>query len=660
MNKRLLILSLLFITMISFSQNQTKTNWRFSKSPSTISNTRVSDIDVKTQYDIYGMSLRFQKDFTGINYWADPSLPEMYIVTGVAAIDPVIYIPSTVLGPIRLKFDVKPPQVRLQRVQNGEVNPVWDWITGPVDTFGFSASSFQQWECHYDPQFGYINVMGSNPLRFYEKQVERLDTTFHSVGGNDAYDPHDLKYFMDGNDTLVFDTQHWNTEKILCKNMQGGWIGIYETDIADTNQSKINDLPCLQTRFLGTDFAEYYHPNSIDVMRWNGDTLLVGVSERHTSLIRFVWFIKRIDGKYATAPAFRLGSCADAFNEITTRNGCFNIEGGHDFRFIKTFGDSVVCSYYDNHACSGGAKSLLFTLYPRTKQLTLLDSVKPIDDQEIASQGLGSSRKILGNDKSYAAIKSAETIVNWAGNRTDSYDTLRLNFPPLGIDTLMYVPASGQLNEPGSINIFKGDQNHTQLFGMEFGFFPDNMFDRISGKIQVGVVYRSNAYLPGEIKFPKQPKIACRLVSADSVELSVAGIEVQMWSTGDTTSTIIVSRNYPDRKYLVRGKTDSTMRGWLYSEPFRLRNSSCFVTGISQVKSTSLFINIFPNPSNGMVYIDTREDIVTIRIQNMLGETVYGEPFSNSINMSLFAKGTYFITFTSKNGAEMTKKLLLQ
>lgn len=615
----------------------------------------------KNQNDVYGSVLKFHNQFTKFGYWADPSMPEMYVLTGVAAIDPRISLRVNWFGTIKevpLIFDRKAPAVRLFHIKNGEVFPVWDWITGPVDTAGFSDQSFQQWENYYDENLHqYVNAMGSNGYRFFEQQVERLDSTFHSVGGNDISDPHDIQFIIHKGDTLMFHQfSSWMYSTMECVNNKKGVIGRFTTTEDDTLQSKIDVLPCLNNRFLGSGEKEFYHTNSIDMVEWNGDSLLVGTSERHTNLIRFAWFVRQIDGTYQTSPAFRLGANQDLFNEITCLNGDLNIQAGHDFRFIQKYNDSIVCSYYDNHACGSGGKAIIFTLYPRTKQMVLLDSVRPMGDESLTSQGMGSARKILSQDRSYSSVINAPWCINWNSEYASGRDTL--TFPGTIIVDTFYSPKTPGLDEiGGGIDIII---NHQKKIGLSFGNIETVNFtpvlsgiDLIGIKIntQAAPVYRSNAYLPGEIKFPTQPQIQCRPYNTDSVELYLddSTFLIEMWSTGDTTASIKVRKNSVVPFYLVRGKTDLGMRGLLYSQPFKLNDGGSITTGITQ-QSNEQF-NVYPNPTNGSVQIETVEKI-TVQIFNSIGVLVSTQELQeglNQVDLSTFPAGIYFLQGKSEN-----------
>ncbi len=618
-----------------------------------------SQVVVKNQNDVYGTSLKFHNMFTKFGYWIDPSMPEMYSLTGVAAIDPRISLRVNWLGQIKevpLIFDRKAPAVRLFHIKDGEVFPVWDWITGPVDTAGFSDQSFQQWECYYDYKLNqFVNAMGSNGYRFFPQQVERLDESFHSIGGNNISDPHDAQYIEHHEKLLMFHEYSWGPySNMECVEAETGIVlGRFSTEPEDTIQSKIDILPCLDNRFLGSGEKEFYHTNSIDMIEWGEDSLLVATSERHTSLIRFAWFVRQVDGTYQTSPAFRLGSNSDPFNQVACLNGNINIQAGHDFRFIQKYGDSIVCSYYDNHSCGSGGKVISFTLYPREKEIVLLDSVRPMGNESLTSQGMGSARKILSADRSYNSVVNAPWCINWNAEYATpgKYDTLA----PGGIvlDTF-FIPESPGPDEVGAgIDILVRDQ---KKFGLGFasldpasvGFTPVFSGLDLTGiktSIQVAPVYRSNAYFPGQIKFPKQPEIQCRPISsADSVELYLTDSTflIEMWSTGDTTQSIRVPKNLPNKKYFVRGKTDVDMRGLLYSLPFKLNDGGCITTAVIQQKTE---FNLFPNPTSGLIQIKSDEK-TTLQVFNSIGVLVSTQELQeglNQIDFSSFPSGIYFL-----------------
>ena len=83
--------------------------------------------------------------------------------------------------------------------------------------------------------------------------------------------------------------------------------------------------------------------------------------------------------------------------------------------------------------------------------------------------------------------------------------------------------------------------------------------------------------------------------------------------------------------------------------------------GINEVENSNKFIQIYPNPTNGIVNITT-DGINELKIYNVLGELIYTEgKISNNelqINTSQWSKGIYTIQVYSKNQL-INKKLIV-
>lgn len=75
-------------------------------------------------------------------------------------------------------------------------------------------------------------------------------------------------------------------------------------------------------------------------------------------------------------------------------------------------------------------------------------------------------------------------------------------------------------------------------------------------------------------------------------------------------------------------------------------------------------ISIFPNPTTGTINIKTPfSEITRIEIFDVLGKTIYQTRFStseNTINLSQFTKGVYFLKASSGNKFSTTQKIILQ
>lgn len=75
----------------------------------------------------------------------------------------------------------------------------------------------------------------------------------------------------------------------------------------------------------------------------------------------------------------------------------------------------------------------------------------------------------------------------------------------------------------------------------------------------------------------------------------------------------------------------------------------------------SLF-TVYPNPGNGVVYINSENELAELVIMNSLGEFVYSSTLNSinpSLDLSTQPKGIYFVKLITSEGKVATKKLLL-
>ena len=72
----------------------------------------------------------------------------------------------------------------------------------------------------------------------------------------------------------------------------------------------------------------------------------------------------------------------------------------------------------------------------------------------------------------------------------------------------------------------------------------------------------------------------------------------------------------------------------------KLSNST---TGLGENSSENNFL-IYPNPSNGIFFIDSKFENAKVEIYNSMGEKVFSSShMPNSIDISANAKGVYFV-----------------
>jgi poly(3-hydroxybutyrate) depolymerase len=86
------------------------------------------------------------------------------------------------------------------------------------------------------------------------------------------------------------------------------------------------------------------------------------------------------------------------------------------------------------------------------------------------------------------------------------------------------------------------------------------------------------------------------------------------------------------------------------------------VCSTSELVEESLNINIYPNPSTGMIYVKGSElTLANIQVIDMMGRIMYEENHSltDQIDLSDLKKGTYLLRIQTENGHVFSKTLLL-
>jgi hypothetical protein len=87
-----------------------------------------------------------------------------------------------------------------------------------------------------------------------------------------------------------------------------------------------------------------------------------------------------------------------------------------------------------------------------------------------------------------------------------------------------------------------------------------------------------------------------------------------------------------------------------YYSPFKASTST------SELTETN--INIYPNPSNGIVNINTNEIIESINITDVNGKLIHHQTCNSPIDLSQHVKGIYFMNIISEKGV-VNKKIVL-
>lgn len=83
-------------------------------------------------------------------------------------------------------------------------------------------------------------------------------------------------------------------------------------------------------------------------------------------------------------------------------------------------------------------------------------------------------------------------------------------------------------------------------------------------------------------------------------------------------------------------------------------------TGINELNITNA-ITLQPNPTNGIITINSRYEIQKIDVMNVAGQILLSESATektHQLNLTDFAKGIYFVRVSYANGLSVTKKII--
>src|SRR5690606_5602468 len=71
-----------------------------------------------------------------------------------------------------------------------------------------------------------------------------------------------------------------------------------------------------------------------------------------------------------------------------------------------------------------------------------------------------------------------------------------------------------------------------------------------------------------------------------------------------------------------------------------------------------LQIKLYPNPTGGLLYIETSQELQSYEVYNLIGQRLLNGSFTGNIDMKDLSKGTYLIRLTTLNGAVFTEKVI--
>jgi len=93
-----------------------------------------------------------------------------------------------------------------------------------------------------------------------------------------------------------------------------------------------------------------------------------------------------------------------------------------------------------------------------------------------------------------------------------------------------------------------------------------------------------------------------------------------------------------------------------YQQPFNGTIPDCFPLSTDEIESTKFTIN--PNPTTGILLVQSEIGISTIEVYNRLGQLVISQSNDNVIDISKLNQGQYFVKIVDESGTEGVKKVI--
>lgn len=176
-------------------------------------------------------------------------------------------------------------------------------------------------------------------------------------------------------------------------------------------------------------------------------------------------------------------------------------------------------------------------------------------------------------------------------------------------------------------------------------------------------VSQGGCTVSGNINVPNPPAIPLTLnVSMDticageSITLIANGAASYAWSTGATTSTITASPS-STTMYIV---TATNNVGCTAVSSSMIVVELCI--GLEEIANTQM--SIYPNPTGGVLYIESRDEIASIKVFDMHGRTVAEVNTLSTgkmqLNVGNFSEGVYTIQLKTSSGNVASERFLKQ
>lgn len=142
-----------------------------------------------------------------------------------------------------------------------------------------------------------------------------------------------------------------------------------------------------------------------------------------------------------------------------------------------------------------------------------------------------------------------------------------------------------------------------------------------------------------------------------------AGLASYAWSTGESSQTIIVDMNAVPAGDTSVNVLVNVLNSFgcsaVDSVTVSFTDCSDSTIGISPVNSE--LVNIFPNPTNGNISIQSQTELKSITVIDALGSMIYSDQLTSTrTQLSILTPGFYFINLTDNKGRTYIERVVVQ
>ncbi|MBR8537888.1 T9SS type A sorting domain-containing protein [Carboxylicivirga sediminis] len=140
---------------------------------------------------------------------------------------------------------------------------------------------------------------------------------------------------------------------------------------------------------------------------------------------------------------------------------------------------------------------------------------------------------------------------------------------------------------------------------------------------------------------------------------NISGLNIKNGNNINIPNDHFQAHNSPNLTCVIVDDTQYSVANWL-----NIDDKSLFVNSEAECNTTSIenekleTPSVYPNPTTGVVYINSSEPIDLVRVYDILGQKIIERVQQGTIDLSSYGNGIYFIVVERSDRAKYTFKVL--